>query len=44
MSSNLINYISNKIHDYEIKKLDNGASKRLFYRISKNKNSLNCMD
>ncbi len=44
MSCDILKYISNKFYDFEIKKLEGGASKRLFYRISKNNNSYICMD
>ena len=44
MSFDTYRYISKKFHDYEINKLEGGASKRLFYRLSKHKHSIICMD
>ncbi|PPR46173.1 MAG: hypothetical protein CFH18_00659 [Alphaproteobacteria bacterium MarineAlpha5_Bin8] len=44
MSIDRYNYISTKFRNHEIKKLESGASKRLFYRLSKNSKSFIVMD
>ena len=40
----LLNKIPSKFHNYQIDKINSGASKRYFYRISNNSNSFICMD
>ena len=44
MNFDLFENISSKYKNYKIKKIDNGASKRLFYRLSLNSDSVICLD
>ena len=44
MNLNLSDKISSKYQDYKIKKIDGGASNREFFRLSKNNESVICID
>ena len=44
MNFDLFDKISSKYKDYKLEKIKSGASKRTFYRLIKNSNSLICLD
>ena len=44
MNFDLFDKISSKYKDYKHKKIKSGASKRTFYRLIKDSNSLICLD
>ncbi len=44
MNFDLLDKISSKYKDYKIEKIKSGASKRTFYRLIKDSNSLICLD
>ena len=44
MNLNLFDKISSKYKDYKIEKIKSEASKRTFYRLIKDSNSLICLD
>ena len=44
MNFDLFNKISSKYRNYRVEKISSGASKRLFYRLSSDSNSVICLD
>ena len=44
MTFDLLNKISSKYKDYKVEKIKKGASKRYFYRLSDQSNSVICLD
>ena len=44
MTFDLFNKISSKYKDYKVEKINSGASKRFFYRLSGKSNSVICLD